>query len=867
MHEKNVDRLWRLHNLIAQTLAAPVSERKTFLLQESKEDEEIRSHVLTHIDAGEDLSRVQSEIISEINLLSDATTLPGSHRKHPKFFLKDASNLIGKTILNYEITKIIGYGGMGVVYKGRDIKLDRFVALKFLSPRLIENKETKERFLNEARAASKLDHQNIGVIYEICDTEDHKSFIVMAFYEGDTLKEKLKSGPLAPKTALNYAIQIANGLEFSHKNGIIHRDIKPSNIIVTPDNQVKIVDFGLAAFVDRPLPEDSKKIMGTMGYMAPEQRQGLKTDYRTDIWSLGVIMHEMLLGKRPEISYRSFDGRGGQLPEYNFPFRTFNTRLLTQILNKSLQSEPGKRYESITNLLEHLKKVSGRSAGWRLITSPASLAVLFLALTTAITVFLSIKPFSANSNIPPSIGIQLLESSQAQLDSLDYLKQGATQEIIHHLTQTNAMRVVSLLHLDELNEAPEDFAQKLGLSWITYGTLLKNNGQLFISLEVHDTNTNELVTLIKEQRNEDELQGLLYDVSISLLHELGKEFIGTNLALEEQQESIAPEAYDAYLQGQHHFQMETPEHLDKAIELYDRAILREPSFARAYASKVVPMYLLGDKYGKMHSEAAFYLAKNFAAQALSLNNQLPEAYIAQGIVRQLIDNDFESAERSFQRAIQLNPQDSEAYREYGLLLLRMGNLEKGIEQLYQSRALNPTSLQISRDIARAYYYNREYDKAIDLLNEILALKPSFVRAYSILQHAYLETGKYQEAEASFNELQKHDRSDIQIHSKGFLAELRIASGRLVEAESLLQEMLALREQKEPNEGAASLCIVYALLGDKEKALDWFERAEEEGDLPPSYKVDPRWDSVRELIQLPDGDKDAANNYDLTDVIP
>ena len=875
MQEKNVDYLWRLYNLVAQILALPDPERKSFLLQESKEDMDMRHQILSKIEEGNDLSRLQSEIISEINQLSNSTTLPGTHKIHPKKFLKDANNLIGKTILNYEITKIIGYGGMGVVYQGRDIKLDRFVALKFLSPRLIENQETKERFLNEARAASKLDHQNIGVIHEICDTEDQKSFIVMALYGGETLKEKLVSQRLSPQTALNYAIQIAEGLRFSHQNGIIHRDIKPSNIIITPDDQVKIVDFGLASFVDRPLPEDSKKIMGTMGYMAPEQRQGLKTDYRTDIWSLGVILHEMLLGKRPEVSHRSFEYNAKQKTVYNFPFRTLNTRSLTKILSKALQSDPNKRYSSISELLSDLKRVSpvhGNSAlsssTMNLVRNPFSLAILLIASTTLVALLLSFTPFRNGADRLPAIGIQLLNPPSSNPDNLDYLHLGATQEIIQHLTHVDDMRVVSLLHLNELNSEPQEFADRLDLSWITYGTIQKSRDRIRILMEVHDTRTKEVIAVIDEARSEQELQGLLYDISVSILYETSKKkrFPNKNLALDEKPESIDPDAFDAYLQGLYHFRMETPDHLEKALDLYDDAILLEPSFARAYASKVVPTYLLGDKYGRMPSEAAFYLAKDYASKALTLNNELPAAYIAQGIIRQLIDNDFESAQHSFERAIELNPQESEAYREYGLLLLRMGKIQEGLEQLYQSKNLNPTSLQINRDVARAFYYNREYAKAIDLLNEILALQPGFVRAYSILAYAHLEMGNFDEAEKAFIELQKHDKSDIMMHYIGFLAELKAAEGNADGALLLVDELLAIREHQEPNQGAATLCIVYARLGDKEKAQYWFDKAEDEGDLPPSYKVDPRWDVVRNLLGITN-EEPTINTFELTTISP
>ena len=393
MQDKNIDYLRRLDHLLTETIALPIPARKFFLEKESNEDTGIRQDVLDMLANGMNLTRSKAEIIEIINSISESTTLPGDHFISPYKFVRDAYNLVGKTILHYEILALIGGGGMGVVYRGKDTRLDRHVALKFLSPRLIENQETKERFLNEARAASKLDHQNIGVIHEICDTEDGKSFIVMAFYEGETLKEKMNASRLSPEHALDYAIQIAEGLKFSHKKGIVHRDIKPSNIIITPENQVKIVDFGLALFVDRPLPNDSKKIMGTMGYMAPEQRQGAKTDFRTDIWSLGVILHEMLLGTRPDVAKSSFFDSNKKQTGYSFPFKSLDTARLSKILDRALQTLPDNRYPSISELLVELRKVSPahhqsrRNADSRMLW-PAILGLLFIPL-----LLISIFPF------------------------------------------------------------------------------------------------------------------------------------------------------------------------------------------------------------------------------------------------------------------------------------------------------------------------------------------------------------------------------------------------------------------------------------------------------------------------------------------
>ena len=405
------------------------------------------------------------------------------------------------------------------------------------------------------------------------------------------------------------------------------------------------------------------------------------------------------------------------------------------------------------------------------------------------------------------------------------------------------MKVVSLLYMDDLNRTAVDFAQSEGLTWIMNGAIHKVEDKIRISLQVSHTETSEVIAVVSEEGRLEELQRLIYDLATSLVHDLRDDLFSGEEHPTSDLGSIVPEAYDAYLRGRYHFELETPDHLEIAIKLYEEAIFLDPTFARAYASQVVPIYLLGDKYNRMPSHSAFYLAQLQATKALDLNDQLPEAYIAQGIVRHLIENDVDGAKRSFERAIELNPQESEAHREYGLLLLRSGSIDAGLEQLYHSQTLNPTSLQTRRDVARAFYYKREYEKSIELLNEILALQPGFFRAYSFLSNSYLELGLYDKAEEAYREAQKYDKSESRVNQLGFLGEVKASRGAESEARVILKEMLDFREQ-ESLTGAASICLVYARLGDAKETRHWFKIALEEGDLPPSVRVDPRWDYVR-----------------------
>ena len=862
MKDVNLDYMRRIDGLLALTLSLPPEKRVSYLEHFSEEDLEIRRTVLDMLS--KDLENPQ-QLESKDAL--ESPTLLSTHSSGKSTLTGDLHGLIGKQIQNYEIIDLIGGGGMGVVYKGRDVKLDRFVALKFLSPRLVENAQTKERFLNEARAASRLDHPNIGIVHEITETEDGKPFISMAFYDGETLKEIMASRKLSPEQAISYTIQIAEAIAFSHRNGIVHRDIKPSNIIVTRENTVKIVDFGLALFMDRPSPNDGGKIMGTMGYMSPEQYQGVKTDSRTDIWSIGVILHEMLFGKKPAPSVFSIIDtapRFASAISKHTALLKLNTSMLNHVLTHTLQDNPEDRYKSATELVTHLRKTLPHYQSLsELIQGSLSqiarrplLVSGIVVCALVITFLLSLALSTSNKNLGSSIGIQLLVTDSMSVEDNSYLSTGVTQELIHHLAKFDALKVVSLMHLDSLNKSAGDFTQPLNLTWITHGTIHRLDDNIRISLELRNTSTNHVVSMINVEDNQEDLQNLIYDVALSIIHDLKIGLDAEEEDLLSESLSVDPDAYEAYLRGRYHFQMETPEHLEKAIDWYDEAILKAPSFARAYASKVVPTYLLGDKYARIPTEASFYLAREYADKALSLDDQLPEAYIAQGIVRQLIDQDYEGAMRSFERAIELNAQESEAYREYGLLLLRMGNIERGLAQLYHSQSLDPTSIQTHRDIARGHYYNYEFEKAIDILNEILALRPGYVRAYNLLAYSLLELDRYGDAEEAYLEALKFDSADNEVNNLGFLAELKAASNEPEEAKKIIQEMLTHRSNQKSG-GAAALTLAYASLNDIDQTEVWLEKAIEEQDLPPSWLVDPRWKKIREnpnwapLLSLPE----------------
>ena len=855
MQEKSLDRLRRLDGLLSQVLDLPPEKRREYLTSSSDEDASLRNEALMLLESDQEIEHLFDALAGQGATLSDATLPNGPLSGNDGALKPDPYELVNKTISNYHIIGVIGSGGMGIVYKGKDVRLNRYVALKFLSPRLLEDQSTRDRFINEARAASILDHPSIGIIHEIGETDDGRLFIAMTLYEGETLKSKMAAGRLHVDQILRYITQVAEGLEFSHRQGVIHRDIKPSNLIVNTEDRIKIVDFGLASFIDRPLDNDSGRIMGTVGYMAPEQLQGSAANASADIWACGVVLYEMLFGEKPKQSPDGSVEIETNSSSQSGSGRSLIASQLARIASRALQQKPADRYASMTVMLKELRQLQPAEPGSLLRKMAVSIimrpvaAMTFAFILAALVFFVSTQFFTAspaeNLALQP-LGIELLHDYSSEAQNV-YLSRGITEELLHELTRFDALKVVSLINSDQVQRTPEEFARTLNLNLMVQGSVFRNDERVRLSLQVRELDSNRIIASVNEEEDETDLQALIHDAALALVQDLD-----VPLTLQDEQrhadaKAIHPESFELYLRGRFHVEMETPDHLEQAIELFETATLKEPGFARAYASMVVPYYLLGDKYQRLPTEAAFYLAKHNAARALALDELLPEAHIAQGVVRELIDLDYDGAERSFKRAIELNPKESEARREYGLLLLRKGDIKAGISELHHSLSLKPASVQVHRDLGRAYYYNEEYDKAIEKLEELLEIQPDFVRAYKFLAFSYLEKGLFDKAEQAYSKALELDRSENEVDNVSFYAEIQAASGDIKQAAETIDRMIVLREQQ--GGGSASISLVYTRLGMLEEAMHWIRIGYEEQDLPPSINVDPRWIPLRDRAEF------------------
>lgn len=824
--------------------------------------------------------------------------------------------MVSETISHYRIIKKLDRGGMGEVYLAEDTRLHRPLALKLLLAEHTRDQDRLRRFEQEARAASALNHPNILTIYEIGQAAD-RHYIATEYVAGETLRQRVARGPLPVRDALRVAAQMAEALAAAHARGIVHRDIKPENVMVREDGYVKVLDFGLAKLVEprRAAPPTEAEaetvelahtepgvVMGTTQYMSPEQARGLPLDARTDIWSTGCVLYEMLTGRSPFAGETPSHTIVAILEDEPAPLSARlpgATPELQEIIDLALAKRPADRYQSASEMLsdlrdleaaadtgerntrtdpnatratdEHASRLS-RETRPRVSTASGPVALPSGRITERLP---RLDPATISHNYRKPIVAAILlvvllvggylfyerVLRGQRVDAIavlpfrnggddpttEWLSDGITETLINSLSPAPGIKVMSrnsVFRYKGRDVEPVRAARELGVGAVLHGEVTQRGDDLAVSVELIDA------------RDNTQIWGEVYNRKISDVLSVQEDIAGeiaTRLRSRLRADTNGPkrhtldsEAYQDYLRGRYFWNKRTEEGFRKAVLYFEKAIERDPGYALAYAG-LADTYALMSDYSITPPREAMPKARAAAERALQLDDALAEAHTSRAFVRMAYEWKWEEAEEDFQRAIELNPNYATAHQWYASYLLQVGRYGEALSEIKRAEALDPLSSIISANAGLYLYYARQYDRAVAQLRKTLELDKEFGVAHLYLGYAYLQQqGRLFDAIDEFQTAQRHMGDDPE--TLAALGYAYAVAGRRADAQRVLGRLRA-----RASKGYVSpyfLAIVHAGLGDRDSAFGALTRALE--DRHPGMillKADPRFDALRDDARL------------------
>ncbi|TDI34181.1 MAG: tetratricopeptide repeat protein [Acidobacteria bacterium] len=772
----------------------------------------------------------------------------------------------GTTLGAYKILVPIGAGGMGEVYKARDTRLDRTVAIKVLPSHLSSDTELRGRFEREARAASALNHPNITTVYDIGEEEGTR-YIVMEFVDGKTLRELVGDGPLATKKLLALATQIADGLAKAHKAGIVHRDLKPANLMVTEDGLVKILDFGIAKLMPQSGDGDSEKdtmtratqqgaILGTPQYMSPEQAAGRPVDYRSDQFSFGSILYEMATGRlafKKDSMPQTLTAIIETEPE---PIGKLNDKIpaeLAAIVERCLAKDLEKRYESTAELASELKNVPETSRGWRsrrhVLWAAAGLLAAFLAFALGPNlVRLSENLWSRTKRAPvESIAVLPLRNLSGD-PAQEYLADGMTEALIADLAKIGALKVISrtsVMRYKDSDKALGDIASELNVDVILEGSVLRVGDRVRITAQLIDVHTDQALWAETYERDLRDLLVLQSEVARAVAEEIEVVVTPEETNRLASARPVNPEAHEAYLTGRFHQNKLTPADIETALSYFELALEKNPDYTLAYVG-IASVWGGRLQMGFVPSSDGLPLQREAIVKALELDDSLTEVHIGLAALKTWGDYDWPAAERAFERAIELNANSADARTLYSHFLNIVGRPDEAMAQIERALELDPLNAFSHAFHGVDLNFVHRYDEAIEEFRYALRLTPGLPFATNGLSLALHLKGAYEEAVAA----QRSYLSAIRdVEGEAALAE-GYAEGGYTEAMRRLAETRAERSLK-TDTGACWLADLYIRAGENELALEWLERAFANRDPNMPYLLLPHYDSVRDHPRFQD----------------
>lgn len=800
-----------------------------------------------------------------------------------------ADNLeVGYSLGHYRIAKKLGAGGMGEVYLAEDSRLRRKIALKVLPKNIAQDKDRLRRFEQEALAASALNHPNILTIYEF-GAEGEWHFLATEFVDGETLRERMNREPLGLREVLDVAIQIAAALNAAHEAKIVHRDIKPENIILRDDRLVKVLDFGLAKLIEkRNEAVDTEgetrahvntkpgMVIGTVAYMSPEQARGKDTDSRSDIWSLGVVLYEMLAGCQPFTGETTTDTLAIILHREPVPLDENTPPELNRIVRKALQKNRDERYQTIKDLLLDLKNLKrelelaeeiershipplAKSANVSTIQSSENATATYSPnLTAAISTQNSISPQTSSAEYIvgevkkhkfASLGVLAVlvvallvggyfaffaKRAASQFDSIavlpfvnasgnqetEFLSDGISETLINNFTRIPALRVTArstAFRYKGKDTEPQTVGKELNVSAILTGKVLQRGDSLSVHVDLINVADGTQIWGNQYNGKASEILDIQQKIARDVSEQLKLKLSGAQEEQITKNYTANSEAYQFYLKGRFYWNRRTAENLQKAIQEFQQAADKDPNYALAFVG-LADCYTLLEQYAGKPTSETLPKAKIYAERALAIDDLLAEAHASLGLIN---DNSWKwaEAEREYKRAIELKPNYPTVHHWYSILLQKQGRPDDALKEIKRAQELDPLSGVINVNVTAVYLRKGDTNSAVENGRRLIELDPNYWQGHSWLGLAYLTQGRNAEALA---EIQKGvELSNGTIESISFLGYASAVAGRRGEAVSIIKE---LKERYAKREALGqNIAAVYAGLGDKNAAFAWLEK--------------------------------------------